>query len=66
MTHAITIPIVGNLSIAPRVDLFFFQNKVAGFRIHGYQTSITALYRFDWHTGLRFWSALKYPNPPTP
>jgi hypothetical protein len=65
MTHAITIPIVGNLSIAPRVDVFFFQNKVAGWRIRGYQTSITAHYRFDWHTGLRFRSALKYPNPPT-
>ncbi len=66
MTHAITIPIMGNLSIAPRVDLFFFQNKVAGWRIHGYQTSITAQYSFDWHTGLRFRSALKYPNPPIP
>ena len=64
MTHAITIPIVGNLSISPRVDLFFFRNKVAGWNIHGYQTSITAQYRFDWHTGLRFRSTLKYPNPP--
>ena len=25
MTHSITIPVVGNLSIAPRVDLFFFE-----------------------------------------
>ena len=61
MTHALTIPILGNLSIAPRLDLFFFQNKVAGWRIYGYQTSITAQYRFDWHTGLPFRSALKYP-----
>jgi hypothetical protein len=64
MTHALTIPVMGNLSISPRVDLFFFRNKVAGWNIHGYQTSITAQYRFDWHTGLRFRSTLKYPNPP--
>ena len=66
MTHAISIPIVGNLSISPRVDLFFFRNKIAGWNIHGYQTSITAQYRFDWHTGLRFRSTLRYPNPPSP
>jgi len=66
MTHAISIPIVGNLSISPRVDLFFFQNKIAGWHIHGYQTAITAQYRFDWHTGLRFRSTLRYPNPPAP
>ncbi len=66
MTHAISIPIVGNLSISPRVDLFFFRNKIAGSNIHGYQTSITAQYRFDWHTGLRFRSTLRYPNSPSP
>jgi hypothetical protein len=66
MTHAISIPIVGNLSISPRVDLFFFRNKIAGSNIHGYQTSITAQYSFDWHTGLRFRSTLRYPNSPSP
>ncbi len=64
MTHSLTIPVAGNLSIAPRVDLFFFENKIAGWHIHGYQTSISAQYRFDWHTGLRLKTALKYPNPP--
>lgn len=64
MTHSVSIPVVGNLSIVPKVEFFFFQNKVAGWHIHGYQTSITAQYRFDWHTGLRWGQAFKYPSPP--
>jgi hypothetical protein len=64
MTHSLSIPVVGNLSIVPRFELFLFQNKVAGWHIHGYQTSVTAQYRFDWHTGLHWGQALRYPNPP--
>ncbi|MCU1292557.1 MAG: hypothetical protein JWP08_1407 [Bryobacterales bacterium] len=64
MTHSLSIPVVGNLSIVPRFELFLFQNKVAGWHIHGYQTSVTAQYRFDWRTGLHWGQALRYPNPP--
>lgn len=64
MTHSVAIPVFGNLSIVPKVELFFFQNKVAGWHIHGYQTSITAQYRFDWRTGLRWGQAFRYPSPP--
>jgi hypothetical protein len=66
MTHSVAIPVIGNLSIVPKVELFLFQNKVAGWHIHGYQTAITAQYRFDWHTGLRWGQAFKYPSPPHP
>ncbi len=64
MTHSLSIPVIGNLSIVPKVEVFLFQNKVAGWHIHGYQTSITAQYRFDWHTGLHWTQALRYPSPP--
>ncbi|MBV9268499.1 MAG: hypothetical protein JO061_20190 [Acidobacteriaceae bacterium] len=66
MTHSVTIPVIGNLSLVPKVELFFFQNKVAGWHIHGYQTSITAQYRFDWHTGLTWREAFHFPNAAPP
>lgn len=64
MTHSVAIPVFGNLSIVPKVELFFFRDKVAGWHIHGYQTAITAQYRFDWHTGLHWGQAFRYPSPP--
>jgi hypothetical protein len=64
MTHSVAIPVIGNLSIVPKVEFFLFQNKVAGWHIHGYQTAITAQYRFDWHTGLHWGQAFRYPSPP--
>ncbi len=64
MTHSLVVPVVGNLSMVPKVEFFLFQNKVAGWHIHGYQTSISAQYRFDWHTGIRWGQALRYPSPP--
>jgi hypothetical protein len=64
MRHSLVVPVIGNLAIVPRVDIFLFQNKVAGWHIHGYQTSVTAQYRFDWHTGLRWRDVLRYPSPP--
>jgi len=42
--------------------LFFIQNKNAGRNIHGYQTAVTAQYKFDWHRSLCFRSALKYAS----
>lgn len=64
MKHELVIPIIGDLAIVPTVDIFFFQNKVTSWHIHGYQTSITAQYRFDWHTGLKWKDVMKYPSPP--
>ncbi len=64
VTNSVAVPVIGNLSIVPKVELFFFQDKVAGWHIHGYQTSVTAQYRFDWHSGLRWGQAFRYPSPP--
>jgi hypothetical protein len=63
MRHSLVVPVIGNLSIVPSVEIFLFQNKAAGWHIHGYQTSVTAQYRFDWHTGLRWKDVLRYPSP---
>ena len=60
MTHSLVVPVIGNLSVVPKVDLFLFKNKVAGSHIHGYQTSVTAQYDFDWHRGVGFWNAARY------
>lgn len=64
MRHSLVVPVIGNFAVVPRVDIFLFQNKVTGWHIHGYQTSVTAQYRFDWHTGLKWKDVLRYPNPP--
>lgn len=65
MKHSLVIPVIGDLAIVPTVDIFLFQNKVNGWHIHGYQTAVTAQYRFDWHNGLRWKDALRYPSPPS-
>jgi len=61
-THSLVIPIWGNLSIVPKVDFFFYQNKAANSYIRTLQTSVALQYCFDWHTGLP-WRALLYRNP---
>lgn len=65
LTASLVIPVVGNLSLAPKVDVFFYENKVDRNYFQSIQTSVGLQYRFDWHAGLSFWKALRYPNPPT-
>jgi hypothetical protein len=75
-TVTLTVPLVGNLSLAPKVDLFFFRNKTLcapspatcldnpnGAAMTGQQTSVTLKYSFDWHTGLPWRKVLRYANP---
>lgn len=75
-TIALSVPVVGNLSLAPKLDLFFFRNKTLcpphpaacannpeGAALTGQQTSVTLKYSFDWHNGLPWRKALRYPNP---
>ena len=62
-THSLVVPLFGNLSIVPKVEVFFYENKVAGNTFHAIQTTLTFQYTFDWHEGLGFWKSLKYPNP---
>jgi hypothetical protein len=66
VTASLVIPAVGNLSVVPKVDAFFYENKVDRNFYRSIQTSIGLQYRFDWHAGLSFWKALRYPNPPPP
>jgi hypothetical protein len=63
-TASVVIPAVGNLSLVPKVDVFFYENKVDRNLFRSIQTSVGLQYRFDWHAGLTFRKALRYPNPP--
>jgi hypothetical protein len=64
LTASLVVPVVGNLSLVPKVDIFFYQNKVDLNFFRSVQTSVGLQYRFDWHAGLSFRKALRYPNPP--
>ncbi len=63
LTNSLTIPVIGNFSLVPKVELFLFENQVNRQKVHGYQTSVTVQYRFDWHGGLRKRSILQYASP---
>jgi len=60
-TPTLRLPVWGNLSVSPRVDIFLFETK-PGWNIHGYQTTVTLDYSFDWHTGVGWKRALLYQS----
>jgi hypothetical protein len=69
LTVALRVPLWGNLVFAPQVETFFFQNKVvptASLVTNHYTfvtSSIKLEYGFDWHRGVGWRRALRYPNP---
>jgi hypothetical protein len=62
LTTTVNVPVWGNLSLAPKLDTYFYRSA-AGFYVRAFQTSITLKYHFDWHQGMGWWKAMKYPNP---
>ncbi len=67
-TLALRVPVWGNLSFSPQVETFFFQNKIvpdqpAAFNHYVFVTTSIALqYGFDWHRGVGWLRALRFPN----
>ena len=63
LSNSLIIAARGNLSIKPEVDIFFYDGKVNGYKIHTYQAAINLSYAFDWHSGLPLWRTMLYANP---
>lgn len=67
-TVALKVPLWGNLSFAPQVETFYFQNKILPEAVpteHHYvfvTTAVTLQYGFDWHRGVGLLRALRFPN----
>ncbi|HEX4810675.1 MAG TPA: 5'-nucleotidase C-terminal domain-containing protein [Bryobacteraceae bacterium] len=68
LTVALKVPLFGNLTFAPQVETFLFQNKVVPNQQvltnhYSFITSSLKLeYGFDWRRGVGWWRALRYPN----
>ena len=68
LTFALQVPVWGNLSFAPQVETFFFQNKIvpnepAALNHYVFvETSVKLEYGFDWHRGIGILRALRFPN----
>ncbi|MDQ2842004.1 MAG: 5'-nucleotidase C-terminal domain-containing protein, partial [Acidobacteriota bacterium] len=68
LTFALKVPIWGNLSFAPQVETFYFQNKILPGQIAVINhyvfvtTSVALQYGFDWHRGVGIVRALQFPN----
>jgi hypothetical protein len=61
---SLVIPLVGNLSASPKIEWFWFQNKVDQHAFTGYQATFNFAYWFQWHRGLGARSLLyAYPQP---
>jgi hypothetical protein len=72
VTMALKFPIWGNLTFAPQVEVFFFQNKVIPGQalLTNHYTFVTSSlkleYNFDWHRGVGILRALRYPQAQSP
>jgi len=64
LTTTLNVPVWGNFSLTPKVDTYFYRSA-AGYYVRAFSTSVTLKYHFDWHEGVGWWKAMKYPNPAT-
>ena len=68
LTFALNVPLWGNLTFAPQVEAFFFQNKIVPNQtlVTNHYTFVTSSmkleYGFDWHRGVGIVRALRYPS----
>lgn len=63
LSNSLVIAARGNLSIKPEFDLFVYDGKVNGYKIHTYQAMLNMSYAFDWHSGLPVGKTMLYANP---
>ncbi len=62
-TNSLKIPLVGNFSLVPKVEMFLYENKVDEHFFKALQPSIALQYAFDWHRGLPRWKSMLYKKP---
>ncbi len=63
LSNSLIIAARGNLSIKPEFDIFLYDGKVNGYKIHTFQAMVNLSYAFDWHSGLSLWRTMLYANP---
>jgi hypothetical protein len=62
-SNSLSIQITRNLAVAPKFDVFFYQNQVKHNAFRQVQSSISIKYAFDWFSGSRWRTALRYTEP---
>jgi hypothetical protein len=65
-SHSLQVPIVGSLKFAPKLDLYFYENKITHSVYRGYQVTFNVHYDFDWHSGLHWQDVVWTSQPNTP
>jgi hypothetical protein len=65
-SNSLSLTITPNFSIAPKFDVFFYENQVEHNFFRQVQTSIALKYAFDWYSGSRWKTALRYTEPKQP
>jgi hypothetical protein len=59
----IPLPILKQVTLAPTMELFFFENKLLKNLYFSYSAYASLNYHFDWHRGLGWRRALGYNSP---
>jgi hypothetical protein len=54
LSQWLRIPILGELSLVPRLDLIFYENQVERHSLTRIQSSVSLMYVLDWRSGLPF------------
>jgi len=62
---SLPVKIWQNLSIAPQVEIFNYQNKVLPEHFLSLASKLTLDYSFDWHAGLKVSRAVAFPDAGT-
>jgi len=60
LTPSLTIPLWGKLSLKPKVDMFFFENKLTHKSFFAWQPSLALQYQFAWRSGTSWRRSLLY------
>jgi hypothetical protein len=63
-TASLLMPLVGNLSASPKIEWYWFSNKIDQHSFTGYTATFNFTYWFGWHRGLGAKALIySYPQP---
>lgn len=60
LSQSLRVPILGRLSLVPRLDLIFFENKLERHSLTRIQSTVSLMYTLDWRSGLPLRKAAAY------
>jgi len=69
-TTAFSLPLYGKLTLTPKVEFLFYENKVAHQKFRSATPALALSYSFNYRKGMNFWRSLGYgaistPQPPS-